>query len=254
MVIDEYLKFKPVGQVPSTLSKDCALNTPSQLKQSSCRLPPLKASTSVESLQPRVHSNRDEEMQSGGDSLSALGRRDSQKSKAKRRNIDISRLFKNDVGVSYRSSSTQLSKQFDATNIHHSLLKSETADTTLADTLLGTTTMEDASANNTTMFRSLHESQIGGPQTMFNQSLHMKSTARHESPTDVMVMRWKQGIEKGLPAIDLIDLAAEHDPYYAQKRQFAPEYSQMAYLAMLEREFAIGDYLEFTEGELSVSS
>lgn len=191
-------------------------------------------------------------MQSGGDCSSALGRQDSQNSKTKRRNIDLSRLFKNDGSQS--TSSTQLSKQFDATNIHHSLFNSETADTTLADTLLGVTTMEDGSANNTTMFRSLHESQIGAPQTMFNQSMHMKTNAKHESPTDMMVKRWKQAIEKELPAIDLIDLSAEHDPYYSQKRQFAPEYSQMAYLAMLEKEFAIGDYLEWTEGELNVSS
>ena len=38
-----------------------------------------------------------------------------------------------------------------------------------------------------------------------------------------------------LPAVDLTDLS--------QKRQFAPEYSQRAYEEMLEKEFAIGNYL-----------
>jgi len=78
--------------------------------------------------------------------------------------------------------------------------------------------------------------------------------AKQDSATDEMVRRWKQNMEQTLPAFDLIDLAAEHDPYYSAKRQFAPEYSQMAYFAMLEKEFAIGDYLEWTHGELNVSS
>ena len=38
-----------------------------------------------------------------------------------------------------------------------------------------------------------------------------------------------------LPAVDLADLS--------QKRQFAPEYSQRAYEEMLEKEFAIGNYM-----------
>ena len=38
-----------------------------------------------------------------------------------------------------------------------------------------------------------------------------------------------------LPAVDLAD--------FSQKRQFAPEYSQKAYEEMLEKEFAIGNYM-----------
>ena len=60
-----------------------------------------------------------------------------------------------------------------------------------------------------------------------------------------MVFRWKHLIEKQLPAIDVIDLAAEHDYFFAHKRQFAPEYSQKAYMAMRQKEFAIGDYLDW---------
>ena len=65
-----------------------------------------------------------------------------------------------------------------------------------------------------------------------------------------MLRRWKQLIEKNLPAIDLIDLASEHNYYYPSKRQFAPEYSQSAYHAMLANECAIGDYIQWKELEL----
>lgn len=35
--------------------------------------------------------------------------------------------------------------------------------------------------------------------------------------------------------------------YYAHKRQFAPEFSQSAFLAMKRKEFAIGDYLDWLQ-------
>ena len=38
-----------------------------------------------------------------------------------------------------------------------------------------------------------------------------------------------------LPAVDLND--------FSKNRQFAPEYSQKAYEEMLEKEFAIGNYI-----------
>jgi len=60
-----------------------------------------------------------------------------------------------------------------------------------------------------------------------------------------MVRRWKEMIERTLPAIDLIDLAAEHNYFYSAKRQFAPEYSQTSYLTMIKNELAIGDYIDF---------
>lgn len=74
----------------------------------------------------------------------------------------------------------------------------------------------------------------------------------YESPTDEMNRRWKQIIEKVLPAIDIIDLSAEHDYYYSKKRQFAPEYSQSSYLTMLSKEFSIGDYVGFAACRLEV--
>ena len=33
-----------------------------------------------------------------------------------------------------------------------------------------------------------------------------------------MAERWRSEIEKSLPAIDMIDLAAEHEIYFASKR------------------------------------
>lgn len=66
-----------------------------------------------------------------------------------------------------------------------------------------------------------------------------------ESPSEVMFRRWKQIVEKTLPAIDLIDLSNEKDLYGGVKVQFAPEFSQSAYRQMLRQEFAIGDYIRF---------
>ncbi len=60
-------------------------------------------------------------------------------------------------------------------------------------------------------------------------------------------------IEKTLPAIDLIDLAAENNFSFATKRQFAPEYSQKSYITMLVKECAIGDYLDWSEGTMQVT-
>lgn len=77
-----------------------------------------------------------------------------------------------------------------------------------------------------------------------NSQILPKKNSNFENPSDEMIRRWKEVIEKSLPAIDLIDLAALHDPYYSTKRQFAPEYSQKAYLEMLNKEYAIGDFIE----------
>jgi len=46
----------------------------------------------------------------------------------------------------------------------------------------------------------------------------LKDKLAYENPSDEMVQRWKKIIEKDLPAIDLIDLAAEHNYFYSQKR------------------------------------
>lgn len=68
-----------------------------------------------------------------------------------------------------------------------------------------------------------------------------------------MTRRWKQLVEKTLPAIDLIDLSNEKDPYGGVKVQFAPEYSQNSYKEMLKQEFAIGDYIGFNKSDAGVS-
>ena len=110
--------------------------------------------------------------------------------------------------------------------------------------------MDSSQLNNTVHRTLLQESNLAASQlpdtTLFsNQSMIMRDLMQFENPTDEMTRRWKQIIEKALPAIDLIDLAAENNFFYSSKRQFAPEYSQTAYLTMLQSEFAIGDYIDY---------
>ena len=106
--------------------------------------------------------------------------------------------------------------------------------------------------NNQTPINAAEEHPPNNLSPIFNSSggtghAYLRDTPMNsfENPMDEMVRRWKQIIEKSLPAIDLIDLAAEHDYFYSNKRQFAPEYSQSAYLTMLANEYAIGDYIDF---------
>lgn len=55
-----------------------------------------------------------------------------------------------------------------------------------------------------------------------------------EKPSEIMTRKWKKLVETTLPAIDLIDLSNEKDPYCPMKVQFAPEYSQQCYTEMLK--------------------
>ena len=59
-----------------------------------------------------------------------------------------------------------------------------------------------------------------------------------------MRQRWSVKMAKCLPALDLADLMAETDDLNSSKRQFAPEYSQRAYITMRHSEFAVGNYVE----------
>ena len=86
-----------------------------------------------------------------------------------------------------------------------------------------------------------------------NSKMSRQTNSRFKKPMKEMLRRWKQIIEKNLPAIDLIDLAAEHNTFNAEKRQFAPEYSQQAYQCMLRSELAIGDYIDFYDKVMRVS-
>ena len=81
-------------------------------------------------------------------------------------------------------------------------------------------------------------------------------------PSKEMRRRWSKSNERYLPSIDVADIPRyenenaiiksedvdEEEPYQLQteckNRQFAPEYSQSAYLMMLEQDVAIGDYFE----------
>lgn len=122
--------------------------------------------------------------------------------------------------------------------------------TTCADTFMSNSVVEDSQVN-TTLMRALIDNTFtsnapnGLNLTQLEKSTILpKKTSVFENPSDEMVRRWKEVIEKSLPAIDLIDLSAEHDPFHSVKRQFAPEYSQSAYLEMMRKEYAIGDFIE----------
>ena len=110
----------------------------------------------------------------------------------------------------------------------------------------------EESTNNASTIQAQRESNFSPPANneimSSTQPVFNREVLPYENPSDEMVRRWKSIIERSLPAIDLIDLAAEHNYFYSQKRQFAPEYSQAAYLTILRSELAIGDYIDFQEG------
>lgn len=72
--------------------------------------------------------------------------------------------------------------------------------------------------------KSLQESHFRSPSpnrslmTSKTQPLVIRQAIQFENPSDEMVRRWKQIIERTLPAIDLIDLAAEYNYFYSSKR------------------------------------
>ena len=75
----------------------------------------------------------------------------------------------------------------------------------------------------------------------------------YTDPTEEMNKRWLKTMTRYVPRIDLIDLSNETDPFNSVKRQFAPEYSQHAYTAMLQQEFSVGDYMSNPRCSLDIS-
>lgn len=72
------------------------------------------------------------------------------------------------------------------------------------------------------------------------------------SPTNRMNQRFTQHLEQvKIPSVDLEDVLLERNQ--DQKRQFAPEFSQDAYKAMLSKEFAIGDYTTYPNAPSELS-
>ena len=112
------------------------------------------------------------------------------------------------------------------------------------------TNMTRALLHDSGHFRSPPPNRSNMNQT---EPLAIRDAIQFENPSDEMIRRWRQIIERSLPAIDLIDLAAEHNYFYSSKRQFAPEYSQSGYLAVMRNELAIGDYIDFEQGQMRVS-
>ena len=88
--------------------------------------------------------------------------------------------------------------------------------------MMGYSGIEDPNATNiTAMQQSMQESSINTGPNNFSALLNMtavqngqpfiEGSMSFENASDEMLRRWKQIIESDLPAIDLIDLAAEHN-------------------------------------------
>lgn len=61
------------------------------------------------------------------------------------------------------------------------------------------------------------------------------------APCEIMNVRWLASLQKDIPSVDFEDLNTadeQQDP-----RQFAPEFSQKAYSAMISRDIVIGNYI-----------
>ena len=68
-----------------------------------------------------------------------------------------------------------------------------------------------------------------------------------------MIKRWLKKITQYTPSVDLRDLSYETYPFKSVKRQFAPEYTQFAYISMLKQEFATGDYISLPQTTLDIN-
>ena len=62
-----------------------------------------------------------------------------------------------------------------------------------------------------------------------SSALQVIENLEFANPMEEMTRRWQANIEKVIPAIDLVDIAAEGNPFESRKRQFAPEFSQSSY-------------------------
>lgn len=79
------------------------------------------------------------------------------------------------------------------------------------------------------------------------ESIHEESSYEStETPTEIMEQRFGDMYEHTLPVLDRYDLN--------EKRQFAPEYSQQAYLSMLQKEYPIGNYTGQKYAKMQISS
>ena len=70
-----------------------------------------------------------------------------------------------------------------------------------------------------------------------------------------MLNRWMGVLKNKLPQFDLEDEKINRlMSCDSSRRQTAPEYSQHAYLSMLKKERAIGNYLELPKNSLRINS
>ena len=61
---------------------------------------------------------------------------------------------------------------------------------------------------------------------------------------EIMTNRWINQLRKKIPTFDLEDAKLMNVIKADQRRQTAPEYSQLAYLSMIKKDKAIGNYFE----------
>ena len=57
-----------------------------------------------------------------------------------------------------------------------------------------------------------------------------------------MYARWLKIVRKTVPSVDLADILEETSQDYVSKRQFAPLYSQNAYMTILDQDRIYSDY------------
>ena len=222
MILQDYLKYKPIDQVRSFTDKNCPLNTPRELTTFDSSSLVRRHDTGY--LPPLAHSEQVEEDTKLYESPTKQAKMNS--TQRRRRNIDIPKISsqtKRNFGSSTKthehtgsSAETLPIKRIDSAKPNQ---MSPSNNTTMAETCGVTSSAIDTSLQRGNMgesFQSLmpNVSILSAPR----QSFHLKPTSKFENPSNEMVSRWKKIIEKALPAIDLIDLASEHNYFYSQKR------------------------------------
>ena len=103
----------------------------------------------------------------------------------------------------------------------------------------GETSTQIASYNATSERRKESRSRSPSLSEEFNSEFRSKKSRSPKTlwfPTEDMNVRHQELLKMTIPAMDLTDRF--------NKRQFAPEYSQSAYITMLEEESAVGCYLK----------
>ena len=79
-----------------------------------------------------------------------------------------------------------------------------------------------------------------------DESINEEHSSDMMDPSEIMQQRFTAINKMNLPAIDSDDIGT--------KRQFAPEYSQYAYMTMIKDEYPIGNYTGQKYAKMHISS